>query len=72
MLESRNNPTGQFLILTVISNFLKIRAERGLLLKLLRDIADVAEETKGFGKEKMTVNTGDPQYARVGKNFVSV
>ncbi len=73
VLGSGNNPTGQFLLLPVISNFLKIRAEGGLLVRLLKDIADAAEEAKGFGKEKMTVNAGEePQYARVGKHFVSV
>ncbi len=72
VLGSRNNPTEQFLLLTMISNFLKIRSEGGLLMRLLRDISDAVGESKGFGREKMTVNTGDPQYYRVGKHFVSV
>ena len=68
----RNNLIEQSPLPKVVSNFLKIRAERGFLMRLSKDITDAAAETKGFGEKKMTVNAGDPHYARVGKNFVSV
>lgn len=68
----RNNLIEQFLLLQVISKFLETRLERGRLMKLLEEFTESAKETKGFGRERMTINVVDSEYSRVGPHFVSV